>query len=222
MITLDLDPSAQQLLDAIGRARDERDPDMFGATGHSPNIITEAVALGLDALARREGLDSEAMVGRTRAAARLADAITKDRHVQTPHPTGPLGHRPLVMAEAVTLGLLEVANELDNSPQLANLRRAVMLDADPVGCSAAIQLAELIARSRYPYPLPLDGIGHLGQLPNIMAEATLLGLLEVSTDVAEDTAELVQLRELVQQEYEARRTRIAEPPRKGPAPTARR
>lgn len=50
-----------------------------------------------------------------------------------------------------------------------------------------------------------DGFGAEGHRPNVMVEAMLLGLLQVSAEM-EDWPEIVRLRELVLREYEERRT----------------
>ena len=56
MYFFDLDPKAEQVLNAI---RNERDPDMYDAKGHVPNVLVEAVVLGLGTLARREDIDTD-------------------------------------------------------------------------------------------------------------------------------------------------------------------
>lgn len=55
--SLNVDGEADKLVQAIAKARHERDPDMFDDRGHAPNLVADAFALGLEELARKEGID---------------------------------------------------------------------------------------------------------------------------------------------------------------------
>jgi hypothetical protein len=51
-----LSPEAERLAEAVAHARERDEPSAFGALGHLPDVLRDALALGLVQIARRHGL----------------------------------------------------------------------------------------------------------------------------------------------------------------------